>query len=91
MNDRQQQILWLGATRYYLSHSMHAVSDFCGLLIAEWNSMDKDIKAIIKYEISEAIKTDNNDLSEGALFRRIGYSIDRAEWDRVCKLWSDNK
>ena len=91
MNDRQQQILWLGATRYYLSHSMHAVSDFCGLLTAEWNSMDKDIKAIIKYEISEAIKTDNIEQSRYGSFRRLGYSCDREDWDRVCKLWSDDK
>ena len=91
MNDRQQQILWLGATRYYLSHSMPAVSDFCSLLIAEWDNIDSSTKDVLKHEISEAIKTDNNDLSEGALFRRIGYSIDRAEWDRVCKLWSDDK
>ena len=91
MNDRQQQILWLGATRYYLGHSMHAVSDFCSLLIAEWDNIDSSTKDVLNHEISEAIKTDNDDLSKNYSFRRLGFSCDRECWDRVCKLWSDDK
>ena len=91
MNDLQQQTLWLGATRYYLSHSMFMSTVFCNLLIAEWDNIDSSTKDVLKHEILEAIKKDNDDLLIGGLFRRLGYNCDREDWDRVCKLWSDDK
>ena len=89
MNAKQQQTLWIGATRYYLGRATYAVSDFCELLIAEWNNLDDETKSFIKRDIEAEIKIYECNMRQSKLFR-VGLS-DREYWDRVCKLWDDDK
>ena len=89
MNDIQQQTLWVGATRYYMGRMTYAVSEFCDLLIAEWPNLDDRTKFLIRRDLTEEIKRDDEDRAEHKTYTRLGNDCDRQEWDRVTALWSE--
>jgi hypothetical protein len=86
MNDRQLTTLWLGAFRYYLGRKTYAVSDFCDLLIQEWDNIDTLSRTLIKKELDDAFERDRHRASNGVNFGAIsalGMDCDRTDWQRV--------
>jgi hypothetical protein len=94
MNDIQTLTLWVGAFRYYLGRQTYAVSDFCDLLIQEWNNLPDKCKGIIQRDLEEAFERDDDhrkdqqDLKYES-YLPLGMDCDRAEWERVRKLWNE--
>ena len=86
--------LWLGATRYYLGRMTYAVSDFCGMLIRAWPALSDETKELIQRDIEiEFIRDDEvrletkNLVPHYSVWKPLGGDIDRAEWEKVRKLW----
>ncbi len=76
------------AFRYCLGRMTYAVSDCTEWLVSQWQSLDEHAKAIIRRDLEEAIKADDEDRKEGQTAKRLGMDMDRREWERVRKLWS---
>jgi hypothetical protein len=92
MTDTQLTTLWLGAFRYYIGRRSYAVSDFCDLLIAEWNIIPESCKNIIQKELEDAFERDRRKKLSGINFTSImalGDNCDRAEWQRVKEFIND--
>ena len=87
MNDGQQTTLWLGAFRYYRGRMTCAVSDFCGLLISAWGTLPDGTRNLIKRELEEAFKLDDEARNDGREYKPLGHDCDRAQWQRVRSLW----
>jgi hypothetical protein len=83
MNESDLDILWIGAFRYYLGRRTHAVSDFCHLLLIQWNSLPTRTKTIIQHELSNAFLRDDDDRDKGLSHLPLGADCDRAEWEKV--------
>jgi hypothetical protein len=83
MNDQQQTTLWIGSFRYYLGRQTCAVSDFCDLLIQEWDNLPTHTQVIIINELENAFVRDDMDRSQGLKHLPLGMDCDRADWQRV--------
>lgn len=91
MNESKITTLWIGALRYYMGRMSYAVVDFCDLLIEEWPNLPKSTRALIKRDLMEEIKRDDEYRADGRDCKSLGMDCDRAAWDRVAALWSCDK
>ena len=89
MNDDQKTTLWLGSFRYYLGRMSYAVSDFCKLLISAWGTLPDRTKYLIRRDLEEAFKRDDEARDDGREYLPLGHDCDRAQWMRVRALWGD--
>lgn len=89
-----QDLLWIGAFRYYLGRMTYAVGDFTRSLIVEWPNISDEVKAIILRELREAFDQDNRmraewrccsaeERSERSFYLPLGMDMDRREWEKV--------
>lgn len=87
MNNQQQITIWAGSFRYYLGRRTAFVSDFCDLLIQEWQNLPDNCKSIIQRDLDEAFDRDDRsrDLfaANGSKMWVLGDDCDRAQWERV--------
>ena len=72
MND----VVWIGAFRYYLGRRTYAVSEFVGELIASWSTLPSDTQKLIQRELEKAV-------SES----KTGDDCDREDWEKVRALY----
>lgn len=86
MNPHEEQTLWIGAFRYYLGRRSYAVTDFCELLIREWEELPESTRGLIHRELDETFQMDDETPLE---FPRLGDACDRAAWQKVKNLWSN--
>jgi len=90
------QLVWLGATRYYIGRMSSAVASFCTLLVTSWDKLPVGTRKLIRREVEATFDLDNElrtsrsrGLSTGPL--PLGTDCDRAQWERVRHLWSMNE
>lgn len=81
--DDEKLTLWLGAFRYYLGRMTYAVSDFCELLIKQWETLPERTKALIKKELAVAIREDDENRLDGKYYPGLGHDCDRHQWLKV--------
>lgn len=82
LTDPEKLTLYLGAFRYYLGRSTHAVSDFTELLAKVWGELDSRTQQIIREELRAAIHIDaeqRKDPSQDG-WCRLGHECDRDSW-----------
>lgn len=91
MEEFQMTILWVGAFRYHLGRMTYAVSDFCNLLIETWPTLPEHTRNLIRRDLEEEFKRDNEARTEGWPYRPLGDDCDRREWARVRALWVETK
>lgn len=95
MNDQQLLTLWVGSFRYYLGRQTYAVSDFCDLLIQEWENLPANCKSIIQRDLNEAFDRDDRsrDLfaGNGSKMWALGDDCDRAQWEKIKELYTNEK
>jgi hypothetical protein len=89
MTEDQQTTLWLGSFRYYVGRMSYAVSDFCSLLIANWETLPERTRNLIKRDLEEAFKRDDEAREDGREYLPLGHDCDRAQWMRVRALWGE--
>ena len=88
MRDEDALTLWLGATRYYLGRMTYAVSNYCDLLRREWPNLPEQTRNLIQRDVEEEFVRDDNDRAEGRQYTALGHDCDRAEWEKVRRLWT---
>lgn len=93
MTDDQKTTLWLGAFRYYCGRMTYAVSAFCEVLISAWEDLPEETRLLIQRDLETEFWHDNEerkkDPKNKRSYKRLGQDIDRAEWEKVRKLWTD--
>lgn len=88
-----QDLLWIGAFRYYLGRMTYAVGDFTRALIVEWPNISDEVKSIILRELREAFERDSrmrenpypHTNASGCVCLPLGMDCDRREWEKVLK------
>lgn len=92
MTDNDQILLWLGAFRYYTGRMTYAVSEFCELLIAKWETLPRGLHALIQRDLEEEFRRDDEMRKPRGLTCQtsfpLGMDCDRAEWEKVRALWN---
>ena len=87
MKPADELTLWLGATRYYMGRMTYAVSSFCELLIEQWPALNKDTRYMIQRDLEREFEKDDEMRQQKSEFLPLGQDCDRAEWERVRRLW----
>lgn len=89
MTNNEQDIVWVGACRYYLGRMTYAVHSFCDTLVRHWPELSEHTRAIIKRDVEEEFRRD--DLARrpksNAIMLPLGHDCDRQSWEKVRKLW----
>jgi hypothetical protein len=88
MKHADELTLWLGATRYYMGRMTYAVSSFCELLIEQWPALNEATQQIIRRDVEAEFVRDDELRQQGSQYLPLGQDCDRAEWQRVRRLWS---
>lgn len=83
-------LMVIAATRYCLGRMTYIVSDCAAWLVKIWPLLNDKTKAIIQRDIEEAFARDDDDRAEGRDHKALGHDCDRAEWEKVRRLWSGN-
>jgi hypothetical protein len=87
MKPADELTLWLGATRYYMGRMTYAVSSFCELLIEQWPALNEDTRYLIQRDLEREFAKDDEMRQQKSQFLPLGQDCDRAEWERVRRLW----
>ena len=87
IGPNQEVTLWLGATRYYLGRMTYAVSDFCELLQKKWPHFTERTRDLLIATIEREFERDDEFRSSGSEHLPLGMDCDRAEWEKVRRLW----
>lgn len=89
-----ESMLWIASTRYYLGRMSYAVGDFCSHLIGAWPRLDDNTRDVIRRDVESEFERDDvarhtrmHDPGSRIPFA-LGMDCDRAEWEKVRKLWS---
>ena len=90
-NDHEETTLWLGAARYYLGRRTYAVTDFCRLLVQEWDSLNPLLKGLIERDIEDEFKRDDEHRRHYSENLPLGDNCDREAWVTVRSLWQDKR
>ena len=80
-------LMVIAATRYCLGRMTYIVGDCADWLIKIWPVLSESTRNIIKRDIEEAFKLDDEDREAGRKWKRLGHDCDRQQWERVRKLW----
>lgn len=88
MNYGRNNLMVIAAHRYCLGRMTYIVGDCVGWLINIWPELPDETKAIIQRDTEEAFTYDDNDRANGREFKHLGHDCDRAEWEKLRKLWS---
>lgn len=80
-------LMVIAATRYCLGRMTYIVSDCEQWLIELWPSLPEYTRNIIKRDIEEAFKRDDEDREAGRDYKALGHDCDRKSWERVRSLW----
>ncbi len=91
MNDEQTLTLWLGSFRYYLGRRTYAASEFCQLLIQEWDNLPERTQKLIECELEYVFDKDEcqRKVIGSTVPYALGMDCDRAEWEKVRKLYKE--
>ena len=83
-------LMVIAATRYCLGRMSYIVGDCADWLIKIWPLLNEKTKAIIRRDIDDEFRRDNEVREGGGTYRPLGMDCDRKQWERVRALWSDS-
>lgn len=81
-------LMVVAAFRYCLGRRTYIVSDCSKWLIKQWEHLPENVKHIIKRELDVAFLDDNEARLVNDNYKPLGDDCDRAEWEKVRRLWS---
>lgn len=79
----------VAAVRYCLDRRTYIVPDCQEWLYEIWDKLPEKAKAIIRRDIEEAFRRDDEARESGKGYRALGLDCDRRCWEQVRKLWRD--
>lgn len=80
-------LMVIAATRYCLGRMTYIVGDCADWLVKLWPLLGDPTRAIIRRDIEEAFRRDDDDRAAGRDYKALGHDCDRAEWAKVRGLW----
>lgn len=90
MNEKlygRDGLMIIAAVRYCLGRMSYIVSDCAEWIIANWNGWPESVRNIIKRDIETEFVRDDEARAEQRKYKPLGMDMDRAEWERVRRLW----
>ena len=87
MNFGRDNLMVIAAVRYCLGRQTYIVGDCVEWLVSIWPSLPEFTQGLIKRDIEEAFKNDDEDREQGREYKALGADMDRAEWEKVRRLW----
>ena len=83
----RDDLMVTAAFRYCLGRMTYIVSDCADWLVWQWPKINERAKNIIKRDLEEAFKDDDESRAAGKDRHPLGHDCDRREWERVRALW----
>lgn len=75
------------AVRYCLGRMTYIVGECRRWLEQVWPDLPAPARLLIERDVEEAFERDTRDRERGSTIKTLGWDCDRAEWERVRKLW----
>jgi hypothetical protein len=82
-------LMVIAAFRYCLGRSTYIVGTCVDWLTEHWPNFSVDTQQLIKKELEEAFKSDNEDREKARNLKTLGWDCDRNDWERVRQMWMD--
>ena len=86
----RDDLMAVAAFRYSLGRMTYIVSDCADWLIEQWPNIAENARKVIQRELEEAFKRDDEFRdwpSSSRDCRTLGHDCDRAQWEKVRRLW----
>ena len=82
-----EQLMVTAAVRYCLGRQTYIVGSCADWLIEQWPAINERTRSVIKRDVEEAIKDDDEARATGSKYKPLGWDCDREQWLRVRALW----
>lgn len=89
----RHDLMAVAAVRYCLGRMTYIVGDCADWLIEQWPNLTLVGQRMIIRDVEDAFTLDDRARNEGLPardYRRLGHDCDRAQWERVRRLWVDD-
>ena len=83
----RDHLMVIAAVRYCIGRMSYIVSDCTDWIIANWNDWPEITRNIIKRDLEEAFKSDDEAREDDSAYFPLGMDCDRQQWERVRRLW----
>ena len=87
-NYGRDDLMVVASVRYCLGRMTYIVSDCCDWLIEIWPTLTESTRNIVKRDIEDEFKRDDDARERGDEIKPLGWDCDRGQWERVRRLWS---
>ena len=87
MNYGRGELMVIAAVRYCLGRMSYIVGDCVDWLIEVWPELDPKTRNTIRRDIDQAFARDDEDRAGNREHKALGMDMDRAEWEKVRRLW----
>lgn len=81
--------LWRGALHYYMGRRKHAVTDFCQILVQEWDNLPEGTRELIEQDVEEEFRRDDEHRRHYTENLPLGDNCHREAWVTVRSLWQN--
>lgn len=81
-------LMAIAAFRYCCGRMSYIVSDCADWLISVWPELSDNTKTTIQRDLEREFQKDDQARLAGDQYKPLGMDFDRAEWERVRKLWT---
>ena len=80
-------LMVIAAFRYCCGRQTYIVGACVEWLIDIWPMLSENTQAVIKRDLESEFERDDEARARGESYRPLGADCDRADWERVRKLW----
>lgn len=88
MNDwGRADLMVVAAFRYCCGRASYIVGDCVEWLIRIWPELDQKTRDLIRRDLEEEFKRDDDQRANKERWYALGDDCDRAEWEQVRALW----
>lgn len=87
-NFGRDGLMALAAVRYCLGRQTYIVGDCADWLRQVWDELSPNMRAVIQRDVEREFQLDDEARAAGKEYKPLGMDMDRAQWERVRKLWS---
>lgn len=84
----------INAVRYATGRMTYAVLETCDWLVANWSNLPERVRQIIRQDLECEFRRDDMaraDPYRAKMILPLGHDCDRAQWERVRRLWGNPK
>ena len=75
------------AFRYCLGRQTYIVGACADWIVQNWERFPEGPRAIIRRDLEEEFKRDDQARAHGETYKPLGWDCDRRDWERVRALW----